>query len=93
MVKHIHVPIPNQRSESATSHVIKEGAVRTALTVDLAFEVKKLAGQRAASPDASGAQFRERAFGDALANGKGLETSACRLRQNWRIGLSGPKGS
>ena len=33
MVKHIHVPIPNQRSESATSHVIKEGAVRTALTV------------------------------------------------------------
>ena len=32
MVKHIHVPIPNQRSESATSHVIKEGAVRTALT-------------------------------------------------------------
>jgi hypothetical protein len=34
MVKHIHVPIPNQRSESATSHVIKEGAVRTALTVN-----------------------------------------------------------
>jgi hypothetical protein len=34
MVKHIHVPIPNQRSESATSHVIKEGAVRTALTID-----------------------------------------------------------
>lgn len=33
MVKHIHVPIPNQRSESATSHVIKEGAVRTALTL------------------------------------------------------------
>ena len=32
MVKHIHVPIPNQRSESATSHVIEEGAVRTALT-------------------------------------------------------------
>ena len=34
MVKHIHVPIPNQRSESATSHVIEEGAVRTALTVN-----------------------------------------------------------
>ena len=33
MVKHIHVPIPNQRSEFATSHVIKEGAVRTALTL------------------------------------------------------------
>lgn len=33
MVKHIHVPIPNQRSESATSHVIEEGAVRTALTL------------------------------------------------------------
>ena len=32
MVKHIHVPIPNQRSESATSHVIEKGAVRTALT-------------------------------------------------------------
>ena len=38
MVKHIHVPIPNQRSESATSHVIKEGAVRTALT-DFLFDV------------------------------------------------------
>jgi hypothetical protein len=36
--------------------------------VDLAFEVKKVAGQVAAEPDASGAQFRERAFGDALAN-------------------------
>ena len=35
MVKHIHVPIPNQRSESATSHVIEEGAVGTALTVKL----------------------------------------------------------
>ena len=35
MVKHIHVPIPNQRSESATSHVIEEGAVRTALTLFL----------------------------------------------------------
>ena len=33
MVKHIHLPIPNQRSEFATSHVIEEGAVRTALTV------------------------------------------------------------
>ena len=33
MVKHMHVPIPNQRSESATSHVIEEGAVRTALTL------------------------------------------------------------
>ena len=33
MVKHIHLPIPNQRSESATSHVIEEGAVRTALTI------------------------------------------------------------
>ena len=33
MVKHIHVPIPNQRSEFATSHVIEEGAVRTALTL------------------------------------------------------------
>ena len=33
MVKHIHVPIPNQRSESATSRVIEEGAVRTALTL------------------------------------------------------------
>ena len=32
MVKHIHVPIPNQRSESASSHVVEEGAVRTALT-------------------------------------------------------------
>jgi hypothetical protein len=35
MVKHIHVPIPNQRSESASSHVVEEGAVRTALTQDL----------------------------------------------------------
>jgi DNA invertase Pin-like site-specific DNA recombinase len=34
MVKHIHVPIPNQRSESATSHVVEEGAVRTALTFE-----------------------------------------------------------
>ena len=34
MVKHIHVPIPNQRSESATLHVVEEGAVRTALTLD-----------------------------------------------------------
>ena len=34
MVKHIHVPIPNQRSEFATSHVIEEGAVRTALTIE-----------------------------------------------------------
>ena len=33
MVKHIHVPIPNQRSKSATSHVVEEGAVRTALTI------------------------------------------------------------
>src|SRR5271170_3067102 len=32
IVKHIHVPIPNQRSESASSHVVEEGAVRTALT-------------------------------------------------------------
>ena len=32
MVKHIHVPIPNQRSESASSHLVEEGAVRTALT-------------------------------------------------------------
>ncbi len=32
MVKHIHLPIPNQRSESATSHVVVEGAVRTTLT-------------------------------------------------------------
>ena len=35
MVKHIHVPIPNQRSESASSHVVEEGAVRTALTTHL----------------------------------------------------------
>jgi hypothetical protein len=33
MVKHIHVPIPNQRSESASSHVVEEGAVRTALSL------------------------------------------------------------
>jgi polygalacturonase len=33
MVKHIHVPIPNQRSESASSHLVEEGAVRTALTM------------------------------------------------------------
>jgi hypothetical protein len=33
MVKHIHVPIPNQRSKSASSHVVEEGAVRTALTI------------------------------------------------------------
>jgi hypothetical protein len=33
MVKHIHVPIPNQRAESASLHVVEEGAVRTALTV------------------------------------------------------------
>ena len=33
MVKHIHVPIPNQRSKSASSHVVEEGAVRTALTL------------------------------------------------------------
>jgi hypothetical protein len=32
MVKHIHVPIPNQRAESASLHVVEEGAVRTALT-------------------------------------------------------------
>ena len=32
MVKHIHVPIPNQKSEFASSHVVEEGAVRTALT-------------------------------------------------------------
>ena len=37
MVKHIHVPIPNQRSASATSHVIEEGAVRTALTLEIAW--------------------------------------------------------
>jgi transposase len=32
MVKHIHVPIQNQRSESASSHGVEEDAVRTALT-------------------------------------------------------------
>ena len=45
MVKHIHVPIPNQRSESASSHVVEEGAVRTALTVQTQeAEVAKLQG-------------------------------------------------
>jgi hypothetical protein len=29
------VPIPNQRSESASSHVVEEGAVRTALTMEM----------------------------------------------------------
>jgi hypothetical protein len=58
--------------------------------VDLAFEVEKLAGQRAALPDAGGAQFRKRAFGDALANRKGVDGRACRLRQNFRVGLFGP---
>jgi hypothetical protein len=33
--------------------------------IDLAFEVQKIAGQRAALLDANGAQFRERALGDA----------------------------
>ena len=36
--------------------------------VHLAFEVQKLAGQRAAEPDTGGAQFRERPLGDACAN-------------------------
>ena len=59
--------------------------------VDLAFEVKKFTGQRAAVPDASGTQFRERALGDALANDRGLGgLSALCLRQNLWIGLSGP---
>ena len=40
--------------------------------VDLAFEVKKLARQRAAPPYARGAQFRECAFGDALANERAM---------------------
>ena len=44
MVKHIHVPIPNQRSESATSHVIKEGAVRTALTLEQQFTREEIQG-------------------------------------------------
>jgi hypothetical protein len=35
--------------------------------IDLAFEVQKIPGQRAALLDANGAQFRERALGDALA--------------------------
>src|SRR6202034_2996031 len=32
MVKHIHVPIPNQRSESASSHVVEDGSVRSSIT-------------------------------------------------------------
>jgi hypothetical protein len=41
--------------------------------VDLSFEVKKFARQRATLPDASRTQFRERAFGDAVANSKRVE--------------------
>ena len=46
MVKHIHVPIPNQRSESASSHVVEEGAVRTALTVVSPSPIPMKAGDR-----------------------------------------------
>ena len=49
MVKHIHVPIQNQRSESPTSRVIEEGAVRTALTMNYAST--KLNQSRSAKAD------------------------------------------
>ena len=57
----------------------------------VAFEVKKLTGQRAALPEASSAQFRERALSDALANGTGFDRHDFgRLREGLRIGPSGP---
>ena len=57
MVKHIHVPIPNQRSESATSRVIEEGAVRTALTRDPHVLGKKSGGKPGPSRDLSAEKF------------------------------------
>ena len=61
--------------------------------IDLAFEVQKIAGQRAALLDANGAQFRERALGDALANGISLDSDFVRLDEAGWIGLSGRVGN
>jgi hypothetical protein len=59
--------------------------------IDLAFEVDKLAGQRAALPDASRAQFRESTFGDAIANITSVNGHLFGRRlEGVRIGLSGP---
>jgi hypothetical protein len=43
-----------------------------------------------APPNANGAQFREPALGDALANSKGLGRYFRRLRESYRIGPSCP---